>query len=91
MEGSCRTVSIGRIPSGCSTETNALVCPTGTNAAGFMTRYDAPFMITSMAVGVPALLPGRLLILLLLAVEDGLLMDALEGTGDNMIRTLDGC
>jgi hypothetical protein len=91
MEGSCRTVSIGRIPSGRLTETNALVCPTGTNAAGFMTMYDAPFMITSMAVGVPALLPGRLLILLLLAVEDGLLMDALEGTGENMIRKLDGC
>jgi hypothetical protein len=56
-----------------------------------MTRYDAPFMITSIAVGVPALLPGRLLILLLLAAEDGLLMDGLEGTGENMIRKLDGC
>ncbi len=38
--------------------------------------YDAPFMITSMAVGVPALLPGRLLLLPLQQVDDELLVDA---------------
>jgi hypothetical protein len=45
-------------------------------------------MITSIAVGVPTQLPVRLLLLALLAVRDELLMDALAGTGENMIRKL---
>ncbi len=48
-------------------------------------------MISSIAVGVPALLPVRLLLLALLAVRDELLMDALVRTGENMTRKLDGC
>jgi hypothetical protein len=48
-------------------------------------------MITSIAVVVPALLPLQLLLLALLEVRDELLMDALVGTGEIMIRKLDGC
>jgi hypothetical protein len=48
-------------------------------------------MITSIAVGVPALLPVQLLLPSLLAVRDELLMDALIGAGEKMIRKLDGC
>jgi hypothetical protein len=43
-----------------------------------------------MAVGVPALLPGRLLLLPLLAVKDELLVDALEGAGENMMVVNNG-
>jgi hypothetical protein len=53
--------------------------------------FYAPFMITSIAVRVPALLPVQLLLLALLAVRDELLMDALVGTGEILIRKLDNC
>jgi hypothetical protein len=63
----------------------SLVCSVPTKAAGFNTTYDAPFKIPSIAVGVPALLPARLLLALPVLLRDELLIDELIGIGENMI------